>query len=420
MKRIALLCVVFLLLMTGCGKEAQNTETETETTANVATEAFRHTETASDIAVSSKPAALQVPPEDRNQAFLCQFVETEEAYYYLRNVGDVGYLIYFCPRGGDMFRPLCSKPNCRHNDFNCNAYSSGELGYYNGAIYTTEFTPSGVLKAIKINPYGTDHQVVAQVDVLGNSKSCSFSCAFHHGKLFIFCEPDQMSLPGEQKNRLIVLNLEDGSQTEPAEEFFDAGENIPYAMERYYKDKMYGTVFDANNDMLMVEVDAVTGEVRTFPGDWMNGFYVTDTTLYYFVEDASYLNGIMGFKVEQGVIGFREYDLDSGTVKTCGLPAKNIRGAVYDNDYIYATSTDHNHETIVEVNEDQDTTFYILSRDYKLVDQIELTDGLSVQAVTSDRIFFSGFAYDAPISCYVDKSEIGSHALTLHPINTIG
>ena len=41
--------------------------------------------------------------------------ETPEGYYYLR-----GTLVYYCPRGESGFVPLCGKPNCEHNDPNCN------------------------------------------------------------------------------------------------------------------------------------------------------------------------------------------------------------------------------------------------------------------------------------------------------------
>ena len=63
-------------------------------------------------------------------------------------------------------------------------------------------------------------------------------------------------------------------------------------------------------------------------------------------------------------------------------------------------------------------TFYILTRDYQLVDQIEVK-GAYLAYVTSDRLFFhrNEDAY-MPIVYSLDKSKIGSHDLTLESVET--
>ena len=105
---ILLLCAVLAFLLASCGKTPKSGETTT---------------TASGKPGEAAAFLLRVVPEDRNQAFLIQsFVETEAGYYYgLGNHDLGGDMIYFCPRGGKAFYPLCSKPNCRHDDQNCNA-----------------------------------------------------------------------------------------------------------------------------------------------------------------------------------------------------------------------------------------------------------------------------------------------------------
>ena len=45
------------------------------------------------------------------------------------------YLIRFAEPGSHDFHILCNKPECKHEDTNCNAYMDIALGYYNGHLY---------------------------------------------------------------------------------------------------------------------------------------------------------------------------------------------------------------------------------------------------------------------------------------------
>ena len=105
--------------------------------------------------------------------------------------------IYFCPRGGDTFQPLCSKPNCQHNDENCNAWCDGLcFGYYNGALYTagnSRGTRSGE-EIIKMNLDGTDHKVVTTLDD-SRLKDRTVMAEFHHGRLFVMSYADDLDQP---------------------------------------------------------------------------------------------------------------------------------------------------------------------------------------------------------------------------------
>ncbi len=379
---------------------------------------------------------LRVAPEDRNQGFMLQsFVETPEGYFYGRNSSlDFGNLIYFCPRGESAFYPLCGKPNCSHQGRDCNAYYEGvSFGYYNGALYTIGYAPDNCMieQVIKINPDGTDHTVVAEFDT---SNMASFRPVFHHGKLYLLGSSDT-SLPlEEQEDRLIVLNLADGSQTEPASEALR--ETFLPEFYSFYGNKLYG--FGAPDksqnylakDLHLVELDATTGTLRFLTPTYTNSLYVTDSTLYYLEADWKTVTEAAGKSMgdspdetkafrdsffegfTQPEIGFREYDLASRTVKNCGTPVKNPCQAIYDEDYIYLfTLPEEGREGL---------TLYFLSRAYELLDQIDLPAGLGIGAVTSDRIFFFSSDSDSKISQsithYLDRSRIGSHQLELMPV----
>lgn len=384
---LILFCVFFVFQLTGCQSGGQST--------------------------GSVPHALSCPPEDRNQAYFWEdFVETPEGYYYggqnLASDESVK-LIYFCPRGGTAFRPLCSKPNCQHNDMNCNAWYGQNFGYYNGAIYSVDFySIQDKISLIKMNLDGSEHQVVAQVDDRG-LENLAFSFMFHYGKLFVRAYADN-DLPLDlQQDHLIVFDLSNNSQAEPVKDYLCTA-RLP-EVNWYYNDTLFGLGTgekinaDGIENMKLIAIDTATGETQMPIPGYITGLYATDSTWYYFEQDLSAINQ----ESKKTDAGFREYDLKSGTIKDCGLPVADIRWARRDEDYIYAGSLYH--------NERNDYTLYFLSKEYEFVDKIELRDKMSIVAITSDRIYFAPYA-SGLISCYLDKSQIGNGKLSLIPIET--
>lgn len=393
-KTVILLCVITALLLAACGREPESSGTVDSTEAGVN---------------PTKTFSLRVPSEDRNQAFgWPSFVETAEGYYYDYFIPGSS-LIYFCPRGGDTFYPLCSKPNCAHNDENCNAWCNSAFGYYNGALYLVDvYGISDEIKLIKMNLDGTDHQVVATIDDSGIEDCGGITCTFHHGKLYLQCTAE-FELPLEmQEDHLVVVDLADYSQTEPAKEFLCTA-RLP-VINNFYENKLYGRgTADKNldaklSDYKLIELDALSGEARVLVSHYIDSAYVTDSTLYYLEADLSYLSSVLGEEIDPGNPGFRELNLENGEVKYFDLPAEDIKWAYYDEDYIYAGNNNG--------------TLYFISRDYQLVDQLALPEGEGPTVITSDRLFFIGS--NTPINFYLDKAQIGSGELTLVPIKTVG
>ena len=408
-KTILLLCAVFALLLLACGTTPEAAEPGAAASAAPGGTAAAYADV-----VTPKTFELRVPPEDRNQAYNLDFVETQEAYYYIgQKVTEDSFvnLIYFCPRGGNSFQPLCGKPNCKHEDENCNAFCGLELGYFDGALYTTNPDMEKV-EIIKMNLDGTDHQPVTTVYPGLGTQRFGYNCRIHHGKLLIWSDIAKDRLSTEREHHMIVVDLSDYSQSEPAADYYNTAEYVPHFMHQFYKDKAYGTVYRANDMTALLELDTATGDVQFREIGDATGFYVTDSVLYFFLPDASKLPPIPGADNGELVPGFWELDLQSGEIRDCGLPVDDILNALYDEDFIYATS--------FYSSDGKDSTLYFLTRDYQLADKIELTDGLGIAAVTSDRIFFYGSTANQQITHYLEKSQIGSHKLTLIPIETVG
>lgn len=404
-KSFFLLCSVFLLLLSACGGGTEGSVLSSENQSG------------------AEPYVLKSAPEDINQAsFGRNFIETPDGYYYTYSGDDSevpGTFLFFCPRGGDDFRPLCSKPNCMHRDVDCNAFifgtHGGVVGYYNGALYAVEARRQ--LNVVKMNLDGTDHKVVATLDD-ADYTDCSIQIKIHHGRVFLLCRASYDLPVEEQTDHLVVLDLSDHSQKEIATEFLRTA-SLPSTF-FFYKDKLYLLGSGDKTQTLdhydpyrnkLIEIDAVTGEARTVLSQPIGALYVTDSTLYFFQPDYE----AMGYGPGDIVPGFRELDVETGTVKECGLPVEDALWARYDEDYIYALSdTHHNGE-----DQEEGQTLYILSRNYELLDQFELENGLQVHTIVSDRIYIRQGRPEL-IVYYLDKSQIGSGNLQLIPIETVG
>ena len=149
--------------------------------------------------------------------------------------------------------------------------------------------------------------------------------------------------------------------------------------------------------------------------------YVTDSTIYYVERGSRLLSASSGMptEAENERSRFAEYDRSTGAVRYVDAPLEEeIFSVLYDEDFIYVIGWVDNGNYPYDDTYSAQHTLYFLNRDYQLVDQITLEPGVFCNVVASDRIFFSD--NNAPLTDYLDKSEIGSHKLTLHPLEAVG
>lgn len=409
-----LFCAVLLLLAAACShpdqtnssSEALGPKDSTETWKPGDTTAAASSTEASE--ASNEPSAevpetafsgftesfaLTVPPEAFPQGcFFNNTLETPDGLYH------IGFhsVLYFCPRGSSFFVPLCGKPNCMHNTMNCNAYvECSYLGYYNGGIYTisNEGMENGD-SIIKRNLDGTDHRIVATVNyddygVRGGNLLLDYS--FDCGKAYILVQ--------EMGEHLIEVDLEDGSQREIGKSFFRE-KLIGYNRPVFHNGKLY-VVADENKanatqGAKLVELDLETEAWRELAGDV--DFYVTDSTLYYLELDKTRWGGNAVANP-----GFRELDLKTGQVKNFDMPTvgEDITGGFYDASYFYARCIE------------SDMVYILSLENYDLVDQFELPGESTIMASTEDRLYIWAHESDNSITHYLDKTQIGSHQLSL-------
>ena len=341
-------------------------------------------------------------------------LDTQNGFYYC-----FGQLVFFCPKDGDGFVPLCGKANCKHNDANCNAAIDGwaTLGYYDGGIYSIDQTEANLdFNVMKIKLDGTDHKTIATVKPFDygfqpESGGICMQTDLYRGKAYITLYTPWRA-PVEHLYHMIVVDLADGSQTEFGTELFRTG---GIELPSFRDGKMYGfavhnvDLATGEEDSTLMEVDLETGAATEIPipTEKMYGQeLVTDFTVYYMERESA--------DEEPSRLRFKEYDRASGAVKDCEIPVEITTDNLVQiaDDYIYV---------LPDLYSEKPGNLYFVSRDYKLADQIELREGLEFLAATKDRVYFTDRNVDSEAKTdvyvyYLEKSQIGSHNLTLEKL----
>lgn len=90
-----------------------------------------------------------------------QFVETYKGYYYLKN-----FYVYYSSDGISKYVKLCSKPDCRHSDNYCNAYTgSNSIAYYDGYMYYVTIDQYDYC-LFRMNMDGTNHVKIKSISTI--------------------------------------------------------------------------------------------------------------------------------------------------------------------------------------------------------------------------------------------------------------
>lgn len=335
-----------------------------------------------------------------DQASWENYLTTEQAVYHREN-----NLLTFCPAGDTRFYPLCGKPNCDHTTPDCNAWLDGGngLGCHRGRLYTVVNSDGyeHMAKLVSLAPNGEDRRDELELEGIrgtdGSIRGATYY-RFHENRLIVCFDPDWDAPYEEQRGAIRIVDLETLKVTEPFGELmarhawvqidFKAAESCLYANVELPQS-------DGSTELWMLELNMDTGETRElFPSENVFNWYAQGNTLY-FVEDQKC---------------FSEYDLTTGTKRTIPLPVDELRSAVRTDDLIVATGKRSEDRTEMNV--------YFLDRDYRLLDQLRLTDGLVPCYYGKNRILFINThgGEDFTPTHYLARSAIGSGMLELQPL----
>lgn len=159
-----------------------------------------------------------------------------EKGYYLQNEG----LLYFFDNELGRMIVVCGKPECPHNDIDCNAWINSKLlSYYDGKLYyaQSDAIHNSYITLCSMNSDGTDHTDVQVIQM--SEPSWSVNCAepvFVNGIIY-FMERDhsvyRVGLGQKVDNAVKLIDGEPEEMHQTSEWKFWADGGNAYAMNRY-------------------------------------------------------------------------------------------------------------------------------------------------------------------------------------------
>ena len=138
---------------------------------------------------------------------------TEDTVYFI--CGDLAdQQLRYMDKATGIGGPLCGKPECQHNDIDCNAYLNGwvcGLTIYDGRLYWVEDDSSlAKMPIYSVALDGTGRRIVREMDrdIIGSSKKCSL-IQIHDGVLYWAYSPSRLE-NGESKAyiRMVAFPLD--------------------------------------------------------------------------------------------------------------------------------------------------------------------------------------------------------------------
>ena len=343
-------------------------------------------------ACASRPAAptsadFEVQPGAyRYQDIDVFFIETEKGNYCMNPLRD--YLIRFAEPGSHDFHILCNKPECKHEDTNCNAYMDIALGYYNGHLYgvqdnNQEFT------LIQMDMDATNHREIVDLPKQFEPNGTSHlggSYFFDNGFLIYVAMPPQAdpdyALP------VYKIQLETGATTRLFQEDIPLHTEWPSEDVSVSNGYLYFPLPQANTEKrAYAEGNLETGRIERVFEDWdeMSSQIVNlDGVLHYF----------------RAGVGLCEYDKATNQ-ESVKFPMDVYCAEIsYTKDYIFMRTSDSKEFT--------QRTLWALDRDYQLLGKVEQERiGLYfpfLEYTTANAIYFS--ADGGTITHYIDPHHL--------------
>ena len=378
MKLIAILLLLCCLL-SGCVTSPQQTGSISTSTETLPADPRDTTPT------DPSPAIDPSLPRPQDRGF--NFVETEDAYYYLFN-----QMVYVSQKDEPSFYYLCGKPDCPHDGPDCNAFADMALGYWNGKLYGVDLSGDDEQRDWRIfsmNLDGSEHRRVANIELLVSKnglKGGDYGEFWFYGG-FVYYKIDPFT--EEDGGAFVRTNLETGESELLFEDYFRPDRGlfpvVSFSGELLYFTGWEGATRDVNQRAYsLYRYDLRDGTLERLC-DW--------TLDYWIMEDGV----VYTYRRADGA--FYEYDLKTGELRQAAKPDLGLGAAYYDRDYIYLKCWNWEDAGVNEL--------YIFDREYRLIDHIHLKPGEDYLYRARDKLFFSSLP-SGQITGMIPASEIGS------------
>ena len=321
-------------------------------------------------------------PQNRAQ----NFVETEDAYYYLYN-----QRVYVSAKDEPTFYLLCAKPDCSHSDENCNAFAGDALGLWDGRLYGVS-DPLELGIVFSMNLDGSDHRQLAKVEMNQADNGVSGG-GYSYFDFYDGCLYYPISSVADEPQSFIRTDLTTGESKRLFQELFQDGFLIREWMQ-FSDNDMYFLLQEGVNaeDVYLYRYDLTTEEVERVC-DWPSlvfHWYVENGVIYYYNQE----NGC-----------FCEYDLASRSQVKEVKTDRGLGAAYYAESYIFMIQWEDPGASRRDL--------YVYDRDYRLVDELSMKNWEDFLFFTKDKLFFSSMP-NGQITGMIPISEIGSGKMEIH------
>ena len=332
--------------------------------------------------ISPSYSDIPDPASFRQQDRQRYFIELEDRYYYRYN-----YKVYFSEKENPAFYLLCNKPDCRHNDSNCNAYAESALGYWNEHLYGAVLL-EGDPRIFRMNLDGTEHTKVADLEQPVNPAGTAGGFYFfyiHNGYMYYIVSNEGM-------NALFRTELDTG-RTEQLFKDLLHGETQFSSDLRFNEQMLYFVLCDQDaRSFYCIDLTTLKPQkVREWPSE-NRSWSVYGNTIYYYASDRAI---------------FCEYDLTTGEEKTFSQQDYHGGAATYDADYVYLKTWDD--------DEWGNMGLSIFDRNYQFIQRIELPGDMNFMYDAQDKLIFTDLPSQKATK-YLPKSAIGTGEAELLPI----
>lgn len=335
-------------------------------------------------------------------------VSPNGVYFRVAERGKAPYIMYM-DHGSDTIIPLCGRPDCSHDDPDCNAYVDGgsQLTYYDGYLYVMSGDGSEEkAELLRMDPDGSNR--VAVLDLLAFAKK--------NGGDYIHCDMISNGICFLRTCHWVEYDTGDSNSTGIKGESLnyyiyrlDGSMDAPVLMKP-------GTWVLYNCGDVMLAYSSLEaknggeyGSLWSWDPDKDERTYLTDHP-----GSTGYFDDEAGYYFKNGTICRLTYATQTEEVFVDTGLAGNYVLLSFPECMVLASRED---------DPDADDNLYFYNWAFELVDTVKIEFPHSVQtewmiiAETAERIILSNGSDTFP-RYYIDKSELGSGNVKVHSFQT--
>lgn len=402
------LLVCSLLTLTSCTLDNNNSRISVSDSSAIETDI-------ANAEIDPIPQKLFTDPSIHRQSvsFPGSFVETTTGIYY-----ELDHFLYYADAGSSTFTILCGRPECEHNDEDCDAYlpQSSFTIYEDEIYYYDSSTRDGIhyIELWKRQLDGSSHEKIKDVFDIHES-TVGVNGYFHQGYFYYPHMNIGLIRSGFQGTGLYRTSLDRDGELEKVldievQNLFMSNTILSLS---FYENYLYIVGSNDQGKFELWQHNLDTGQMLKLLDNWsVWGNLYTDDTIYYY----------------QPQEGFYEYDIKSDgnqlvaddILKEKGIDTDDEFGVSYTEQYILL------YELALQYKPEAAKVF-VFNWDYELLNEFEVqSDDFSIAqpaylATTSDYVYFIEFAsrdaYEL-ISYAIPVSELLEDDVPIYEVET--